>query len=136
MGPEAGPPVQLQQVLVDPYAKSISGDVDWKQPIFPYDLASGDPLKMDTQDSAEGVPKSVVIDDPFDWGDDCKPQTPLPDSVIYEAHVKGFSYPQSRWCPKNCAAPMPGLAHESSINYFKEARHHCGRVAAHSSLHR
>ena len=46
---------------------------------------------MDTQDSADGVPKSVVIDTQFDWGDDSKPQTPLADSVIYEVHVKGFS---------------------------------------------
>ena len=82
--------------LVDPYAKAISGQLDWKAPIFPYDVASGDPLKMDVQDSASGVPKSVVIHDPFDWSDDCKPETPLPDSVIYETHVKGFSYPQSR----------------------------------------
>jgi glycogen operon protein len=78
--------------LVDPYAKAIAGQLDWKAPIFPYDVASGDPLKMDVQDSASGVPKSVVIHDPFDWSDDCKPETPLPDSVIYETHVKGFSF--------------------------------------------
>ena len=64
--------------LVDPYAKAIAGEVDWKAPIFPYDVASGDLLKMDEQDSAAGVPKSVVIHDPFDWSDDCKPDTPLP----------------------------------------------------------
>ena len=34
----------FSKLLVDPYAKSLSGDVDWKQPIFPYELASGDPL--------------------------------------------------------------------------------------------
>ena len=38
--------------LVDPYAKAISGEVDWKAPIFAYDVASGDTLKMDAQDSA------------------------------------------------------------------------------------
>ena len=60
--PEHGHRFNFNKLLVDPYAKAISGNVDWKQPIFPYDLASGDPLKMDTQDSAAGVPKSVVID--------------------------------------------------------------------------
>jgi isoamylase len=38
--------------LVDPYAKAIAGNVDWKAPIFPYDIASGDPMKKDEQDSA------------------------------------------------------------------------------------
>ncbi len=121
--------------LVDPYAKSLSGNVDWKQPIFPYDLASGDPLKMDTQDSADGVPKSVVIDTGFDWGDDCKPQRPLPDSVIYEMHVKGFSI-RNPMVPENCAAPTPAWPMKSSINYLQETRRHRGRVTAHSPLHR
>jgi isoamylase len=51
--PEHGHRFNFNKLLVDPYAKSISGNVDWKQPIFPYDLGSGDPLKMDSQDSAE-----------------------------------------------------------------------------------
>ena len=104
--------------LVDPYAKAISGQVDWKAPIFPYDVASGDLLKIDEQDSARGVPKSVVIHDPFDWADDCKPETPLPDSVIYEAHVKGFSYRNPK-IPENLRGTYAGLAHPASIDYFK-----------------
>jgi len=64
----------FHKLLVDPYAKALSGEVDWQQPIFPYDVAAGDPLKMDTEDSVDGVPKCVVIDGRFDWGDDCKPQ--------------------------------------------------------------
>jgi isoamylase len=104
--------------LVDPYAKAISGDVDWKAPIFPYDLASGDPMKKDGQDSARGVPKSVVIEDTFDWSDDCPPETALPDSVIYETHVKGFSY-RNPDVPENLRGTYAGLAHPSSIEYFK-----------------
>ncbi len=60
--PEKGQRFNFNKLLVDPYAKAISGQVDWKAPIFPYDVASGDPLKMDAQDSAAGVPKCVVID--------------------------------------------------------------------------
>jgi len=59
--PQHGHRFNYNKLLVDPYAKAISGQVDWKAPIFPYDVASSDPLKMDTQDSAAGVPKSVVI---------------------------------------------------------------------------
>ena len=104
--------------LVDPYAKAISGDVDWKAPIFPYDISSGDPMKKDEQDSARGVPKSVVIHDPFDWSDDCPPEIPLPDSVIYETHVKGFSY-RNPDVPENLRGTYAGLAHPSSVEYFK-----------------
>jgi isoamylase len=117
--PEQGHRFNFNKLLVDPYAKSLSGQVDWKQPIFPYDLASGDPTKMDTQDSADGIPKSVVIDTQFDWSNDTKPQTPLPDSVIYEVHVKGFSK-RNPMVPENLRGTYAGLAHESSINYFKK----------------
>ena len=104
--------------LVDPYAKAIAGNVDWKAPIFPYDIASGDPIKKDEQDSARGVPKSVVIHDPFDWSDDTPPEIALPDSVIYETHVKGFSY-RNPDVPKELRGTYAGLAHPSSIEYFK-----------------
>ena len=104
--------------LIDPYAKAISGDVDWKSPIFPYKVASGDPLKIDKRNSARGVPKSVVIHDPFDWSDDCPPETPLPDSVIYELHVKGFSM-RNPEVPEELRGTYAGLAHPASIDYLK-----------------
>ena len=117
--PEHGHRFNFNKLLVDPYAKSLSGNVDWNQPIFPYDVASGDPLKMDTQDDTDGVPKSVVINTRYDWSDDSKPQTPLPDSVIYELHVKGFSI-LNPMVPKELRGTYAGLAHEASINYLKK----------------
>ena len=69
--PEQGQRFNYNKLLVDPYAKAISGKVDWKAPIFDHDIASGDDLKIDTQDSAAGVPKCIVIDPKFEWGDDC-----------------------------------------------------------------
>ena len=116
--PANGMRFNVAKSLVDPYAKAISGDVDWKAPIFPYDVASGDPMKKDEQDSARGVPKSVVIVDTFDWSDDCPPEIALPDSVIYETHVKGFSY-RNPEVPENLRGTYAGLAHPSSIEYFK-----------------
>ncbi len=117
--PEQGHRFNFNKLLVDPYAKAISGDVDWKAPIFPYDLTSGDPNVMDTQDSAAGVPKSVVIDTRFDWTDACKPPTPLPDSVISEVPVKGYSM-RNPEVPENLRGTYAGLAHESSIRYLKK----------------
>jgi len=117
--PENGQRFNFNKLLVDPYANAIAGEVDWKAPIFPYDLASGDDTQMDKQDSAAGVPKCVVVDQHFDWGDDAPPETPLADSVIYEMHVRGFSMRNSQ-IPKPLRGTYAGLAHESSIDYLKK----------------
>jgi isoamylase len=107
------------KLLVDPYAEAICGDVDWKKPIFPYDLMSGDDTRRDDQDSAAGVPKSIVVAHDFDWGNDCMPEIPLADSVIYEVHVEGYSK-RNPMVPENLRGTYAGLAHESSINYLKK----------------
>jgi isoamylase len=107
------------KVLVDPYAKAITGDVDWKAPIFPYDVRTGNDLTRDDRDSAAGVPRSVVIDSHFDWEGDCPPEVPLSDSVIYEVHVRGFS----QLCPavpENLRGTYAGLASDASIDYLKK----------------
>ena len=106
------------KLLVDPYAEAIAGDVDWKQPIFPYDVTSGDDTKKDDQDSAAGVPKSVVVSHKFDWSGDCPPDIPLADSVIYEVHVKGYSE-RNPMVPEELRGTYAGLAHPASINYLK-----------------
>jgi isoamylase len=116
--PENGFRFNKNKLLVDPYTEAISGKLDWKAPIFPYDLASGDDTKRDDQDGAAGVPKSVVVEQEFDWGNDCPPQTPLADSVIYELHVKGFSKCNPN-VPEKQRGTYAGLAHPASIDYLK-----------------
>ena len=116
--PNNGIRFNKNKLLVDPYAEAIAGTVDWKQPIFPYDVTSGDDLKFDDRDSAAGVPKSIVVSHKFDWGGDCPPDTPLSDSVIYEVHVKGYSE-RNPMVPENLRGTYAGLAHEASINYLK-----------------
>jgi isoamylase len=116
--PEKGLRFNASKLLVDPYAKALAGEVDWKAPIFPYDVASGDDLKKCGNDSADGVPKSIVIDSMFDWGDDCPPQTPIADSIIYEMHVRGFSKNNPE-VPENLRGTFAGLAHDASIGYLK-----------------
>ena len=117
--PAQGHRFNAHKLLVDPYAKAISGEVDWKAPIFPYDVASGDDLKFDDQDSAAGVPKCVVVADKFDWEGDCPPETPLPDSVIYEVHVRGFSK-RNPDVPEKLRGTYAGLACDASISYLKK----------------
>jgi len=91
--PEEGHRFDAAKLLVDPYAKALAGSVDWEAPVFGY-VQSDDPdadLHRDDQDSAWGMPKSLVIDPGFDWENTRPPATPLHRSVIYEVHVKGFT---------------------------------------------
>jgi isoamylase len=117
--PEAGDRFNPSKLLVDPYAEAIAGKVDWKAPVFPYNVESGDDLRRCHKDSASGMPKSIVVEHRFDWGDDSLPQTPLADSVIYEVHVKGFSKRNPN-VPENLRGTYAGLAHQASIDYLKK----------------
>ena len=117
--PENGLRFNSSKLLVDPYAKALAGDVDWKAPIFPYIVETGDDLTRDEQDSARGVPKCIVVDPNFDWNGDSPPETPLADSVIYEVHVRGFSM-LNPGVPEHLRGTYAGLASEASIEYFKK----------------
>jgi isoamylase len=108
------------KLLVDPYAQAVSGNVDWEQPIFPYKVGSKEAdLDRDERDSAPGVPKSVVVNPYFDWDQDRPLRIPLADSIIYEAHVKGFSMLNPD-VPENLRGTYAGLASPASIRHFKK----------------
>jgi isoamylase len=88
--PDRGRRFNAAKLLLDPYARAIDGVVDWDDSVFGYRVG-GDDLSPDDRDSAPHVPKSVVTHDSFPWGDDRRPDVPWADTVIYEAHVRGFT---------------------------------------------
>ncbi len=117
--PEAGIRTNPAKLLLDPYAKAVSGNVNWDAPIFGYKI--GDPgadLSKDDQDDAGGVPRSVVIDPSFDWGSDRAPRIPWHDTVIYETHVKGFTYLHPIVPPEK-RGTYAGLASEAATHHLK-----------------
>ncbi|MHB8576809.1 MAG: glycogen debranching protein GlgX, partial [Dehalococcoidia bacterium] len=80
------------KLLVDPYARALSGRLDWQPHIFGYPMGNPDEdLALDRHNDARLVPKGVVLDGAFDWGNDQLPRTPWRNSLIYEVHVKGFT---------------------------------------------
>src|ERR1700722_10987317 len=79
------------KLLLDPYAKAVEGGVDWNPAVYGYP-PGGDDTAIDKTDSAPYMPKGIVIDPAFDWGDDRHPRTRWADTVIYETHVKGLTY--------------------------------------------
>jgi glycogen operon protein len=107
------------KLLLDPYAKSIEGEIEWGEEVFGYSLGDGDEdLSFNEADSVTRVPKSVVIDPTFDWGDDQPLQTPWHRTVIYETHVKGFSYTNPS-IPEDIRGTYAGLAHPASIEHLQ-----------------
>jgi glycogen operon protein len=125
--PNEGHRFNPNKLLIDPYAKAIEGVVDWKHDanILPYvppdsleDAEEAD-LEMDDEDDSGAVPKSVVIDDSFDWEGDRLPETPFADTIIYETHVKGFTmaHPDVR---EDLRGTYAGLASEPALAYLKD----------------
>jgi isoamylase len=90
--PAQGHRFNPSKLLLDPYAKAVTGRVNWSDDLFGYRI--GDPdadLAPSPSDSAGGMPKCIVVDDAFTWGDDRAPRTPWSRTVIYECHVKGMT---------------------------------------------
>ncbi len=95
--PEEGHRFNPHKLLLDPYAKKIAGQLRWTDALFGYRLHSPRAdLSFDRRDSAAAMPKAVVVDELFRWGRDKPPATPLHRSVIYEAHVRGFTLKNER----------------------------------------
>jgi len=118
--PERGLRFNSSKLLIDPYAKAISGEVSWANEMFGYVIGGKEEdLTQDFRDDAWGVPKSVVIDPAFDWQGDERPGIPLHHSVIYEVHVKGFS---KLWhdVPEELRGTYAALGSPPAIEYFKK----------------
>jgi isoamylase len=107
------------KVLIDPYARAIAGKVNWEYPVFEYVPGHKDgDLLEDEQDDAGGMPKCVVIDPAFNWGDDSPPDIPWQKTIIYETHVRGCTMRHPGISPKQ-RGTYSGLACKTMLEYFK-----------------
>ncbi len=81
------------KLLIDPYSKALTGKFLYSDNLLlAYNPASQDKdLSFDVRDDSAVVPKSVVVNDAFDWQDDSHPDIPIEKIIIYEVHVKGFT---------------------------------------------
>ncbi len=86
--PAAGARCNPAKLLLDPYARAISGAVPWHPAVFGH--AADDPRRADGSDSAPYVPRSLVAAEEYDWGEDRRPGRAMADSIFYEVHVKGL----------------------------------------------
>ncbi|MGV0605888.1 glycogen debranching protein GlgX [Mycolicibacterium sp. XJ1904] len=114
--PPTGQRCNPNKLLLDPYSKAIDGNFDWNQSLFSYNF--GDPDSRNDDDSAASMPKSVVINPFFDWGNDRPPGYEYADSVIYEAHVKGLTQTHPD-IPENIRGTYSAVAHPVIIEHLQ-----------------
>ncbi|HUZ69787.1 MAG TPA: glycogen debranching protein GlgX [Candidatus Saccharimonadales bacterium] len=105
------------KLLLDPYARAISGRFRHARSLFGYRIGSDD-MRISTLDSAPAMPRCVVVDHSFPWGDDRRPNTAWSDTIIYELHVKGFTerHPD---IPRALRGTYAGLAHPAAIEHLQ-----------------
>ncbi|QAU34493.1 glycogen debranching protein GlgX [Janthinobacterium sp. 17J80-10] len=90
--PHRGHRFNPHKLLLDPYARQLSGPLRWSDALFGYRIGSARAdLSFDRRDSAPSMPKSIVAEEAFNWGEDRRPCVPWSRTVIYEAHVRGIS---------------------------------------------
>jgi len=114
--PDKGHRFNPYKLLLDPYAREIVGRFEWRSEHFGGDGAH--PHNMDTRDNAAHALKARVIDEAYEWGDDRPPLTPLADTVLYEAHVKGLTkrHPD---VPMALRGTYAGLASDAVIAHLQ-----------------
>jgi len=113
--PSQGLRCNPNKLLLDPYAKATSGEIEWNQSLFGYNF--GDPDSRNDEDSAAHMQKSVVITPFFDWEGDRRLNIPYNESFIYEAHVKGLTqlHPD---IPEEQRGTYAGLAHPAVTEHL------------------
>ena len=116
--PDDGHRCHPSKLLIDPYAKAIAGDIHWDQSVFGYRFEDPDG-SINDDDSAAHVPKSVVINPFFDWSNDKQPRIPWHRTIVYEAHVRGFTM-QHPGIPGELRGTYAGLAHPVAIEYLQK----------------
>ena len=117
--PERGHRFNPAKLLIDPYAKAIEGPVDYRAAnVMPY-VPDGDDadLYADDEDDAEAIPKCVVVDAGFDWEGDRPPGRPWSETIIYEAHVRGFTK-LNEAVREDLRGTYAGLASEPALEYL------------------
>jgi isoamylase len=106
------------KLLVDPYAKAITGPIRWSDAVFGY--VPGDPaadLSRNADDSAAGMPRCVVVETAFSWGEDRPPRIPWQKTFVYECHVKGLTrrHPE---VPEALRGTYLGLASDPIVDHL------------------
>ncbi|MGD1900079.1 MAG: glycogen debranching protein GlgX, partial [Phormidesmis sp.] len=128
--PEQGHRFNVNKLLIDPYAKALTGNIHFGPELFSFPVEhveDGDgetsllencDLNFSDMDSAAAMPKAVVSDASFDWEGDRPPDVAWDQTIIYEVHVRGFTQ-QNEKIPAALRGTYAGMAHPAAIAHLK-----------------
>ncbi len=119
--PRAGHRHNPAKLLLDPYGRAVDGWVHWEPEVYGHAVDAGgrhDPDARDDRDSAPFVPRSVVVDHAYDWGEDVAPAVPWSQRVVYEAHVRGrtMRHPD---VPPHLQGTYAALGHPAVVEHLQ-----------------
>jgi isoamylase len=117
--PERGLRFNRNNVLLDPYARSLCDTEHWDKGAFSYDVESPDRDLTRASSDQRGAPLALVTDPSFDWEGDAPPNVPLPRTIIYEAHVKGLTM-RHPGVPTDLRGTYLGIASDPVIRHLRE----------------
>ena len=116
--PQNGHRFNHHKLLLDPYAAMITGGIVWSDAHFGYRVGSArSDLSFDRRDNAAGMPKCVVVDTAFTWGNDRLLHTRWHDLIVYEMHVRGYTM-KHPGVPPSLRGTFAGLASPAVIEYL------------------
>jgi glycogen operon protein len=119
--PAEGLRYNRDKLLLDPYAKAVEGEVTWSPAVYAHPVDGphdGDDVLRSTLDSAGCVPRCVVVEDRFEWGEDRPPHTPLAETVLYETHVRNLTVRHPE-VPGHLQGTYAGLCHPSVLAHLR-----------------
>jgi len=116
--PEAGQRFNPSKLLIDPYARALSGSFQWAGALYDFDHSTTPgSLQPNLTDSAACIPKCVV------HGSAAKltarrPRIPWAEMIIYEANVRGYTmlHPD---IPERERGKFCGMSNARILEYLK-----------------
>jgi glycogen operon protein len=115
--PEDGHRFNPNKLVLDPYAKGLTGQLTWHDALFGYVVGEGD-LSFDARDSAPFMPRCRVVDPAFTWGRERSPAVAWDRTVIYETHVRGFTM-RHPLVPERLRGTYAGLVTPEVLDYLR-----------------
>ncbi|WP_417450859.1 glycogen debranching protein GlgX [Kordiimonas sp.] len=116
--PQEGHRFNANKLLLDPYAKRLTGEFIFDKALYGFDPDSEEKdLSFSESDSAPFMPKCVVTSPNFRWGSDASPDIPADRTILYEAHIKGVSK-RNKTVPVKKRGTFEGLSSPKMLDHL------------------
>ncbi len=117
--PEKGHRFNHHKLLIDPYARQLTGPIISNNTMLGYiPFSAKQDLSFNRRNSSPFVPKCVVVDDDAYKFKADKPKTNWDEVIIYEAHLKGFTA-RNPEVDKALRGTCAGMSSKKVVDYIK-----------------